>query len=45
MESEINEIYDNLTLTILDKGDFLLKQGHICNQYFFVESRAVRLYY
>ncbi|MEM6718881.1 MAG: cyclic nucleotide-binding domain-containing protein [Bacteroidota bacterium] len=44
-KSEIDEIYNNLTLTILEKGDFLLKQDHICNQYFFVESGAVRLYY
>jgi len=44
-ESEIKEIFENLTLTVLDKGDFLLKQGHICNQYFFVESGTVRLYY
>ncbi|MEM9078753.1 MAG: Crp/Fnr family transcriptional regulator [Bacteroidota bacterium] len=44
-DSDIQEIYDNLTLTMLEKGDFLLKQGHICNQYFFVESGAVRLYY
>jgi signal-transduction protein with cAMP-binding, CBS, and nucleotidyltransferase domain len=44
-ESEVNEIFENLTLTIFDKGDFLLKQNHICNQYFFVKSGTVRLYY
>lgn len=43
--TEIEEIFDALTLTVLDKGDFILKQGHICNQYFFVESGSVRLYY
>ncbi len=44
-ESQISEIYGHLTLTILEKGDFLLKQGHICNQYFLVESGTLRLYY
>jgi signal-transduction protein with cAMP-binding, CBS, and nucleotidyltransferase domain len=44
-ESEIDEIYENLTLTFFEKGDFLLKQDHICNEYFFVESGTVRLYY
>ncbi len=44
-DSEVNEIYDHLTLTVLEKGAFLLKQGHICNQYFFVEKGTVRLYY
>ncbi|MEM1336413.1 MAG: Crp/Fnr family transcriptional regulator [Bacteroidota bacterium] len=43
--SDVKEIFNHLTLTLLEKGDFLLKQGHICNQYFFVESGAVRLYY
>ncbi|MEM0933207.1 MAG: cyclic nucleotide-binding domain-containing protein [Bacteroidota bacterium] len=44
-ELEIKEIYDNLTLTVFEKGDFLVKQGNICNQYFFVESGTLRLYY
>lgn len=44
-EEEVNEIYENLTLTLFEKGEFLLKQNHICNQYFFIESGAVRLYY
>ncbi|MEM7107292.1 MAG: Crp/Fnr family transcriptional regulator [Bacteroidota bacterium] len=44
-ESDLEDIYNSLSLTVLEKGDFLLKQGHICNQYFFVESGAVRLYY
>ncbi|MBP2831871.1 cyclic nucleotide-binding domain-containing protein [Aquimarina sp. U1-2] len=44
-DTEVEEILDALTLTVLDKGDFILKQGHICNQYFFVESGSVRLYY
>ncbi|MGB3468688.1 MAG: cyclic nucleotide-binding domain-containing protein [Cyclobacteriaceae bacterium] len=43
--SEITEIYDNLTLMNFEKGDFLLKQNHICQQYYFVKSGSVRLYY
>lgn len=45
IQRDVDEIYDNLTLTLFEKGDFLLKQGHLCNQYFFVESGSVRLYY
>ncbi|WP_422106501.1 Crp/Fnr family transcriptional regulator [Winogradskyella sp.] len=44
-EEEITEIYDKLTLVLFEKGEFLLKQNHICNQYFFIESGSVRLYY
>lgn len=44
-DKEVKEIYDHLTLTVLDKGDYLLKQDHICNQYFFIEKGTVRLYY
>ncbi|MGB6150931.1 MAG: hypothetical protein WBG48_02975 [Pricia sp.] len=34
IEKEVDEIYDNLTLTLFEKGDFLLKQGHLCDQKF-----------
>lgn len=44
-DGEIDMIYRNLTLFSLEKGDFLLRQNHICNQYFFVEKGTVRLYY
>ncbi|MEM9364310.1 MAG: cyclic nucleotide-binding domain-containing protein [Bacteroidota bacterium] len=44
-EVEIETIYKNLTLHSLKKGRFLLRQGHFCNQYFFMEKGAVRLYY
>jgi len=44
-DTEVKEIFEHLSLTLLEKGDFLLKQGHICNQYFFVERGSVRLYY
>ncbi|WP_299519248.1 Crp/Fnr family transcriptional regulator [Winogradskyella sp.] len=44
-DEEIAEIYNNLTLEVFEKGEFLLKQNHICNQYFFIESGSVRLYY
>ncbi|MEM6687433.1 MAG: Crp/Fnr family transcriptional regulator [Bacteroidota bacterium] len=42
---DVETIYDHLTLRMFEKGDFLLKQDHICNQYFFIKSGSVRLYY
>ena len=39
------EIFDKLKLVSLDKGDFLLKADQICDNYYFIESGAVRLYY
>jgi CRP-like cAMP-binding protein len=29
----------------LQKGDFVLKAGQVCKQYYFIESGSVRLYY
>nr|WP_297915875.1 hypothetical protein [uncultured Allomuricauda sp.] len=37
-EVEIEKIYKNLTLLSLKKGRSLLRQGHFCNQYFFMEK-------
>lgn len=44
-QSQLNEIFDNLQLVLLKKGEFLLKEGQICEKYFFIENGAVRLYY
>ncbi|MEM8763984.1 MAG: Crp/Fnr family transcriptional regulator [Bacteroidota bacterium] len=38
-------ILSHLALMKLEQGDFLLKQGQYCNQYFFVRQGTVRLYY
>ena len=43
--AQVDEIFDNLKLIELRKGDFLLKAGQVCKQYFFIESGSIRLYY
>jgi signal-transduction protein with cAMP-binding, CBS, and nucleotidyltransferase domain len=42
---QVDNIVGQLKMVRLDKGDFLLKEGQICKQYFFVEAGAIRLYY
>ena len=44
-ENEVGLIYNQLTLLQLDKGDYLLNQGNLCNQYFFMHKGSVRFYY
>ncbi|MEL6192296.1 MAG: cyclic nucleotide-binding domain-containing protein, partial [Bacteroidota bacterium] len=44
-EEEIHEIFNSLKKEKLEKGDFLLREGSVCTQYFFVESGSVRLFY
>ncbi len=42
---QVKEIFDNLKIVKLDKGEYLLKADQICDKYFFIENGAVRLYY
>jgi len=42
---EVDEILDNLKPIELKKGEFLLREGAICNRYYFIESGTVRLYF
>jgi signal-transduction protein with cAMP-binding, CBS, and nucleotidyltransferase domain len=42
---QVAEILDNLKLVELQKGDFLLKAGQVCKQYYFIDSGSIRLYY
>ncbi len=44
-EEEIQEIFDSLKKSEFEKDEFLLREGSICNQYFFVESGSIRLFY
>lgn len=44
-KGQVAEILDNLKLVELQKGDFILKAGQVCKQYYFIESGSVRLYY
>ena len=44
-KDQAKEIFENLKLVSLDKGNYLLKAEQVCDQYFFIESGAVRLYY
>lgn len=44
-EDDVDLIYSHLTLVRFGKSSFLLKQGGICNQYFFVDKGSVRLFY
>ncbi|MEM1217187.1 MAG: Crp/Fnr family transcriptional regulator [Bacteroidota bacterium] len=43
--AEVDSIFTNLRLRKLAKGDFLLKSGQICTQYYFIEQGSVRLFY
>ena len=42
---QIEDIFNNLNMEELNKGEFLLKADQICDKYFFIEKGAVRLYY
>ncbi len=42
---QVAEIIDNLKELDVKKGDFLLKAGQVCKQYFFIEHGSIRLYY
>jgi CRP-like cAMP-binding protein len=44
-ELEVDNILSRLKLVKIRKGDFLLKAGQVCDQYYFIEDGAVRLYY
>ncbi|MEO1485024.1 MAG: cyclic nucleotide-binding domain-containing protein [Bacteroidota bacterium] len=39
------KIISNFTLREINEGGYLLKQGHYCDQYFFIVSGVVRLFY
>lgn len=43
--SEVEEICQHLRPITIEKGHFLLREGNICRQYYFVEEGAIRLYY
>lgn len=42
---QVKEIFNNLKMVQLDKGEYLLKAHQVCDKYFFIENGAVRLYY
>lgn len=42
---QVEDILSYLKRVRLDKGQFLLKNGQVCDRYFFIENGAVRLYY
>ncbi len=42
---QVKEIFDNLKMVQLAKGEYLLKANEVCDKYFFIEKGAVRLYY
>ncbi|OYQ46480.1 hypothetical protein CHU92_01435 [Flavobacterium cyanobacteriorum] len=44
-KDQVAEIIHSLKSVRLAKGDFLLKAGQICRQYFFIDSGSIRLYY
>jgi len=44
-KEQVAEIIDALKLIKLSKGEFLLKAGQVCKQYFFIDSGSIRLYY
>lgn len=43
--NQVDEILKHLRLISLNRGDFLLKEGQVCDYYFFIESGSIRLYY
>lgn len=44
-DEEVGFILSKLKSKNLNKGDFLLQEGNVCRQYFFIDKGAVRLFY
>ncbi|MGD1841653.1 MAG: Crp/Fnr family transcriptional regulator [Thermonemataceae bacterium] len=42
---EVQVIFDSLKKSTVEKGAYLLKEGRICTQYYFVEEGAIRLFF
>lgn len=42
---ELLEIQASLCPVSLQKGDYLLKEGQVCTDYYFIETGSVRLFY
>ncbi|MEM6766843.1 MAG: Crp/Fnr family transcriptional regulator [Bacteroidota bacterium] len=44
-EEDVLDIFYSLKKKKIEKDDFILREGEVCTQYFFVESGSVRLFY